>query len=111
MIGAGTVINPIIKVLSTLVLIAAVSIFVIKPVLSSTEHITRSERDRQAQQQREQDLYQRQNQLRVARTVALAQASSARIAGDFDRARRIVKCVRRGTKARDPDKIDFCQAK
>lgn len=40
MIGAGTVINPIVKIVTAVAIIAAVSIFVIKPVLETTENIS-----------------------------------------------------------------------
>jgi hypothetical protein len=36
-IGAGTVINPIIKIVTTVVILAAVGIFIVKPVLETTE--------------------------------------------------------------------------
>jgi hypothetical protein len=37
MIGAGTIINPIIKVVTTVVILGAVGLFVVKPVLDTTE--------------------------------------------------------------------------
>ena len=37
MIGAGTIINPILKVVTTVVILAAVGLFVVKPVLDTTE--------------------------------------------------------------------------
>ena len=37
MIGAGTVINPIIKIVTTVAILAAVGIFIVKPVLETTE--------------------------------------------------------------------------
>ncbi len=37
MIGAGTVINPIIKIVTTVVILAAIGIFIVKPVLDTTE--------------------------------------------------------------------------
>jgi hypothetical protein len=36
-IGAGTVINPIIKIVSTVAILAAVGIFIVKPILDTTE--------------------------------------------------------------------------
>jgi hypothetical protein len=36
-IGAGTVINPIIKVVTTVVILAAVGIFIVRPILDTTE--------------------------------------------------------------------------
>ena len=40
MLGAGTVINPIIKIITTVAILAAVGIFIVKPVLESTEKIS-----------------------------------------------------------------------
>lgn len=40
MIGAGTVINPIIKVATTVAILAAVYFFFVKPALDTTEHIS-----------------------------------------------------------------------
>ena len=37
MLGAGTVINPIIKIVTTVAILAAVGIFIVKPVLDTTE--------------------------------------------------------------------------
>jgi hypothetical protein len=36
-IGAGTVINPIIKIVTTVAILAAVGIFIVKPILDTTE--------------------------------------------------------------------------
>lgn len=38
MIGAGTVINPIIKIVTTVAILAAVGLFVVKPILDTTEN-------------------------------------------------------------------------
>ncbi len=37
MLGAGTIINPIIKIVTTVAILAAVGIFIVKPVLDTTE--------------------------------------------------------------------------
>jgi hypothetical protein len=39
-IGAGTVINPIIKIVTTVVILGAVYLFFVKPALDTTEEIT-----------------------------------------------------------------------
>jgi hypothetical protein len=41
MIGAGTFINPLLKILTTVAILGAVYLFVIKPVLDTTEEVTR----------------------------------------------------------------------
>ena len=40
MIGAGTVINPIIKIVTTIAILGAVYLFFVKPALDTTEDIT-----------------------------------------------------------------------
>lgn len=40
MIGAGTVINPIIKVVTTIAILGAVYLFFVKPALDTTEQIS-----------------------------------------------------------------------
>ena len=37
MLGAGTVINPIIKIVTTVAILAATYVFIVKPVLDTTE--------------------------------------------------------------------------
>jgi hypothetical protein len=37
LIGAGTVINPIIKIVTTVAIVAAIGIFIVRPVLDTTE--------------------------------------------------------------------------
>lgn len=40
MIGAGTIINPILKVVTTVAILGAVYLFIVKPTLDTTESIT-----------------------------------------------------------------------
>ena len=40
MIGAGTIINPIIKIVTTVAILGAVYLFIVKPTLDTTEDIT-----------------------------------------------------------------------
>lgn len=108
MIGAGTVISPIIKIVTTVAIIAAVSIFVVKPILETTENISSEQQRRTERFQREADERSERIQFTVARTQALAAASSARAFGDNKRARRIMACVR---AAKTADRMDFCRAK
>ena len=39
MIGAGTVINPIVKIVTTVVILGAVYLFIVRPVLDTTEKV------------------------------------------------------------------------
>lgn len=108
MIGAGTIINPILKIATVVAILAAVSIFVIKPVLDTTESATDTAREHGERISREAEERSAQVQLDVSRDIALNAARSARIAGQRARARRIVQCVERA--ADDPEKMDFCRA-
>ncbi len=55
MLGPGTVINPLIKIVTTVVILAAVGIFIVRPVLDTTdkaiESVNESVRDAQQQGQ------------------------------------------------------------
>jgi hypothetical protein len=42
MLGASTIINPIIKIVTTVVILGAVYLFFVKPALDTTENITNS---------------------------------------------------------------------
>ena len=42
MIGAGTVINPIIKIVTTVAILAAVGFFIVRPILDTTENAINS---------------------------------------------------------------------
>lgn len=42
MIGAGTFINPLIKVVATVAILAAAYFFIVKPVLNTTENVSSS---------------------------------------------------------------------
>ncbi len=42
MIGAGTIISPIIKIVTTVAILAAAYVFIIKPTLDTTEKVTDS---------------------------------------------------------------------
>jgi hypothetical protein len=41
MLGAGTVINPIIKIVTTVVILGAVYLFIVKPTLDTTNDVVR----------------------------------------------------------------------
>ena len=40
MIGAGTIINPILKIVTTVAILGAVYLFIVRPVLDTTEEIS-----------------------------------------------------------------------
>ncbi len=45
MLGAGTIINPILKIVTTVAILAAVGIFIVKPVLETTEEVSKGVND------------------------------------------------------------------
>jgi len=108
MIGAGTILNPILKIATVVAILAAVSIFVVKPILDTTESISDEERERSERISRETEERNQQIQLDVSRDQALGAARTARISGQRERARRIVACIERAGD--DPVKMDFCRA-
>jgi len=92
MLGAGTVINPIIKIVTTVVILAAVGIFIVRPVLDTTDKAIESAndsiRDAQAQSRQASDDFD----LDFARTRADSFANS--LQGQWPAAARAVKaCV------------------
>ena len=108
MIGAGTFINPVLKVATVVAILAAVSIFVVKPVLETSDRAGEAAREQGERISRQAEERSREIQLNVARGIALDAARAARIAGDRERARRIVACVERAGD--DPEEMDFCRA-
>ena len=53
MIGAGTVINPILKIVTTVAILGAVYLFIVKPTLDTTEDITNRAFDNSSQLQQD----------------------------------------------------------
>jgi hypothetical protein len=108
MIGAGTIINPILKIATVVAILAAVSIFVIRPILDTSEDVSDKARESSDRITRQAEEQSRRVQLNVSRGIALDAARSARIAGQRERARRIVACIERAGD--DPEQMDFCRA-
>ena len=90
-IGAGTIINPIIKVVTTVAILGAAYIFIVKPVLDTTESISSgvSERTRNASNDFD---------LNFAKDRAESFASSLR-SGWPEAAREVTNCVRKADKS------------
>jgi hypothetical protein len=44
LLGAGTIINPIIKIVTTVAILAAVGLFIVKPILDTTESVVEDAR-------------------------------------------------------------------
>ena len=101
MIGAGTIINPILKVVTTVAILGAAYIFIVKPILDTTEDITSdvAAQTRQAQEDA-------QANADAARDAALLSSSLSRsesYAGSLrtqwpQAAREVTDCVRGADK-------------
>jgi LPS O-antigen subunit length determinant protein (WzzB/FepE family) len=97
LIGAGTIINPILKVVTTVAILGAAYIFIVKPVLDTTEHIS-SDVSKQTQQ-----AFNEANQasddfdLNFAKDRAESFASSLRSQWP-EAAREVTDCVRKADK-------------
>ena len=76
MIGAGTVINPIIKVVTTVAILAAVGLFVVKPILDTTENAIdqAGQASRNATQQSQDAFHDSQVQSAKSRASSYAQS-------------------------------------
>ena len=106
MIGAGTVINPIIKIVTTVVILGAVYLFFVKPALDTTEDITDAafESSNSIQQQIQEDLrksFQDVPNFNVPQVSGLPQSSKqleklgdcvTAASGDIDR---VTRCMER----------------
>jgi phage-related tail protein len=53
LIGAGTIINPIVKIVTTVVILGAVYLFIVRPVLDTTEDVVGKTQAQIAQSQRD----------------------------------------------------------
>jgi hypothetical protein len=75
-IGAGTVINPIIKVVTTVAILAAVGLFVVKPILDTTENAIdqAGQASRNATQQSQDAFHDSQVQSAKSRASSYAQS-------------------------------------
>ena len=76
MLGAGTVINPIIKIVTTVVILAAVGIFIVRPVLDTTDKAIESVNDQIDRAQDQSDDAFDNAQLNSAQSRAESYASS-----------------------------------
>ncbi len=97
MIGAGTVINPILKVVTTIAILGAVYLFIVRPILDTTEDAI-GRADRQLSENfANQDRTQRQMDLANSKNSALGDAQGLRAGSQAwtAAANEIVRCVKR----------------
>ncbi len=104
MIGAGTIISPIIKIVTTVAILAAVYLFFVKPALDTTESITGNINDTISESIDGFDNFAPDTQKDIDKAVKQAQKASG--STDIDK---LFDCINKaGT---DVNKINACNAK
>jgi 5'-deoxynucleotidase YfbR-like HD superfamily hydrolase len=106
LIGAGTIINPILKVVTTVAILGAVYLFFVKPILDTTEDIT-GDVSRQTQQAfQDAEKASDEFDLNFAKDRAESFASTLRTQWP-EAAREVTNCVRQANKdAKAMEKCD-----
>jgi hypothetical protein len=104
MIGAGTFINPLLKIITVVAILGATYIFIIEPVLDTTQSISDD-----VNQSIGQSVQSTNNQIQQALDVAEQQTSesfSYQVSGPPKEVRKVLDCVQRANN--DVDKIQRC---
>jgi hypothetical protein len=105
-LGAGTIINPIIKIVTTVAILAAVGIFIVKPVLDTTEEAIDKgiEHSRQIQEGVNRNISDAQ----VDSMITQLQARSSSLISTWpEAARELRDCAR--SAGRDAAQLERCQ--
>ena len=104
-IGAGTVINPIIKIVTTVVILGAVYLFFVKPALDTTKDISNRAFDtsNSIQEEIQQDLRE------SFRDIPSFNATDVQIPDSASKAQKLGDCV--NGAAGNVDKIERCMSK
>ena len=106
MIGAGTIINPILKIVTTVAILGAAYIFIVKPVLDTTEDITGDVAEQTRQAQINANEASEEFDLNFAKDRAESFATSLRTQWP-EAAREVTDCVREADKdAKAMEKCD-----
>ncbi len=106
MIGAGTIINPILKIVTTVAILGAAYIFIVKPVLDTTEDITGDVAEQTRQAQINANAASEEFDLNFAKDRAESFATSLRTQWP-EAAREVTDCVREANKdAKAMEKCD-----
>jgi hypothetical protein len=105
MIGAGTFINPLLKIVTTVVILGAIYLFFVKPILDTTNDAINTARPAFN------DLSQAQQQAgRQLRQAGIDQQRAIQIAGDAqNNANKLLNCIQAAKS--DVDKIAACGQK
>ena len=96
MLGAGTFINPLLKVVTVVAVLAATYFFIIEPVLDTAEEEIGRASDRQEQAFRESEERSRQLDLQLARSQATSYAQGLRAGSQpwHEAADEVLRCAR-----------------
>ncbi len=106
MIGAGTIISPIIKVVTTVAILAAIYFFFVKPTLNTTENISNSISENISESVDSFDNFAPDVKKDVNKAVREAKKASGANSNDIDK---LFDCINdAGTNV---DKINNCNAK
>ena len=105
MLGAGTIINPIIKIVTTVAILAAIGIFIVRPVLDTTEDAIDSaaEQSRQIQENVNQSVSDAQIDSKINQ---LQTRSSTLISTWPEASRELRACMQRA--GRNDAQLDRC---
>jgi len=98
MIGAGTIINPILKVVTTVAILAAAYFFIVKPVLNTTEEISGNVSEQVRQAGINADQASDEFDLNFAKDRAESFASTLRTSQWSEASREVTDCVRQADK-------------
>jgi hypothetical protein len=95
-IGAGTFLNPLIKVVTTVAILAAIYFLIVRPILDTTEGAIDDANRSFAESQRQSRQAQRDSELQSARTTAISTAQSLRAGSQpwNEPAKEVIDCVK-----------------
>ena len=110
MIGAGTIISPIIKVVTTVAILAAIYLLIVRPILDTTEDISKGVQDNIARSQQQSNQAATEAEISSARQSATSYANSL-IAGSQPwpkASKAVLHCVRQAGDSLP--KLERCEA-
>jgi F0F1-type ATP synthase membrane subunit b/b' len=93
MIGAGTFINPVVRIVTTVAILAAVYFFIVKPALDTTENITNSVNDSISQSFKGFDNLSPNIQQQIKQAEKLSQSASSTSDQQLQQANRLLSCI------------------
>jgi F0F1-type ATP synthase membrane subunit b/b' len=109
MIGAGTFINPLIKVITTVAILGAVYLFFVKPALDTTEDISNNVNDSISQSFQGFDDLQPSIQQSVRKAEKLQEQAQQASANQIQDANKLLDCI--SDASGDVNAIQKCNSK